>query len=135
MEATAELYFAGKIAYVIVSGDNSRVGYDEPSQMADYLVELGIPRDKITLDYAGFRTLDSVIRAKKVFNCKELIIVSQKFHNQRAVYAAKQYGIAAVGYNARDVQSKWNITHLREIASKFLMILDLHVFNTKPKFL
>jgi len=135
MEAAAELYFEGKIEEILVSGDNHVVGYDEPTDMANYLVSLGVPRSVITLDYAGFRTLDSVIRAKKVFNCRELIIVSQKFHNQRAVYAARAIGIDAVGYNATDVASKNNFTHYREIVSKFVMILDLHAFHTEPKFL
>jgi len=135
MEAAAELYFEGKIEQILVSGDNHVVGYDEPTDMANYLVELGVPRNIIILDYAGFRTLDSVIRAKKVFNCSELIIVSQKFHNQRAVYAARTIGIDAVGYNATDVSSKNNFTHYREIVSKFVMILDLHAFHTEPKFL
>lgn len=135
MEAAAELYFEGKIEQILVSGDNHVVGYDEPTDMANYLVNLGVPRSVIILDYAGFRTLDSVIRAKKVFNCSELIIVSQKFHNQRAVYAARAIGIDAVGYNATDVRSKNNFTHYREIVSKFVMILDLHAFHTEPKFL
>ena len=132
MEAAAALFFEGKIKNIIVSGDNHIIGYDEPTDMANYLVELGVPREIIILDFAGFRTLDSVIRAKKVFNCQELIIVSQKFHNQRAVYAARQMGIDPVGYNARDVSSNRNFTHLREFASKFLMILDIHFLNTKP---
>ncbi|MBD3637050.1 MAG: YdcF family protein [Crocinitomicaceae bacterium] len=135
MEAAAELYHSGKVKKILVSGDNHTKGYDEPTDMANYLVSLGVPRKDIILDYAGFRTLDSVIRAKKVFHCQQLIIVSQKFHNQRAVYAARQYGIDAVGYNARDVQSKSNFTHYREFASKFVMILDIHLFQTKPKFL
>ncbi|MCB9223519.1 MAG: ElyC/SanA/YdcF family protein [Crocinitomicaceae bacterium] len=135
MEAAAELYLAGKVENILVSGDNHSVTYDEPTDMANYLVELGVPREKIILDYAGFRTIDSVIRAKKVFHCQQLIIVSQKFHNQRAVYAARHLGIDAVGYNARDVQSKNNFTHYREIVSKFVMVLDLHLLKTKPKFL
>lgn len=135
MEAAADLYHSGKVEQILVSGDNHIVGYDEPTDMANYLVSLGVPRNKIILDYAGFRTIDSIIRAKKVFNCQELIIVSQKFHNQRAVYAAREHGIDAVGYNAQDVQSKNNFTHYREIVSKFVMILDIHVLHTKPKFL
>ena len=76
-----------------------------------------------------------MVRSKKVFNCKSLIIVSQKFHNQRAVFIAHQYGIDAVGYNAKDVRSKNNFTHLREIGAKFVAVLDLFVFFRQPKFL
>ena len=85
--------------------------------------------------YAGFRTLDSAVRAKKVFNCKSLIIVSQKFHNQRAVFIAHQNEIDAVGFNAKDVESKNNFTHIREIGAKFIAVLDLFVFYRQPKFL
>ncbi|MEX1002146.1 MAG: ElyC/SanA/YdcF family protein [Crocinitomicaceae bacterium] len=135
MEAAADLYHAEKVKEIIVSGDNHIAAYNEPQDMADYLVKLGVPRKVIILDYAGFRTLDSVIRAKKVFNCQSLIIVSQKFHNQRAVYAARNFEIDAVGYNATDIKSHSNYTHYREILSKFLMILDIHFLCTQPKFL
>jgi SanA protein len=135
MEAAAELYHSGKVNQLIVSGDNHTVSYDEPTDMAESLIALGVPDENIIRDYAGFRTLDSVIRAKKVFNCEKLIIVSQKFHNQRAVFAANHHGIQAQGYNAQDIQSNRNLTHLREIGAKFLMVLDLYVFNRQPKFL
>lgn len=135
MEAAAELYFEGKVKKLIVSGDNHVSTYDETTDMANYLVGLGVPTDDIIRDYAGFRTLDSVVRAKKVFNCKSLIIVSQKFHNQRAVFIARHYNIDAVGYNARDVQSKNNFTHWREFAAKFGTIIDLYLLNRQPKFL
>jgi SanA protein len=135
MEAAAELYFQGKVKKLIVSGDNHIKTYDETTDMADYLINLGVPDHDIIRDYAGFRTLDSVVRAKKVFNCKSLIIVSQKFHNQRAVFIARHYNIDAVGYNARDVQSKNNFTHWREFAAKFGTIIDLYLLNRQPKFL
>ncbi|UKN02949.1 YdcF family protein [Paracrocinitomix mangrovi] len=135
MYAAADLYFEGKVEKILVSGDNHISSYDEPTDMANFLIELGVPKKDIILDYAGFRTLDSVVRAKKVFNCDELIIVSQKFHNQRAIYIARQYKIDAVAYNAKDVASSNNFTHYREILAKFVTILDVHLFKTKPKFL
>ncbi len=135
MEAAAELYFQGKVKKLIVSGDNHIKSYDETTDMADYLINLGVPDQDIIRDYAGFRTLDSVVRAKKVFNCKSLIIVSQKFHNQRAVFIARHHDIDAVGYNAQDVQSKNNVTHWREFAAKFGTIIDLFLLNRQPKFL
>lgn len=135
MEAAAELYLKGKVKRLIVSGDNHIKTYDETTDMANYLIGLGVPDKDIIRDYAGFRTLDSVIRAKKVFNCKSLIIVSQKFHNQRAVFIARHYNIDAIGYNARDVQSKNNVTHWREFAAKFGTIIDLFLLNRQPKFL
>jgi SanA protein len=135
MEAAAELYFSGKVKKLIVSGDNHIKSYDETTDMAEYLVALGVPDHAIIRDYAGFRTLDSVVRAQKVFHCNSLIIVSQKFHNQRAVFIAHHYGIDAVAYNARDVQSKGNLAHLREFAAKFAAMLDLYLLNRQPKFL
>lgn len=135
IDAAFELFEQKKIQKIIVSGDNHCEGYDETTAMAESLMELGVPDSCIIRDYAGFRTLDSVVRAKKVFNCQELIIVTQKFHNQRAVFAARFYGIDAVGYNARDVQAQNNYTHFREIGAKFLMILDLYCFNRQPRFL
>lgn len=135
IEATAALYFSGKIEKIIVSGDNSVKNYDEPTDMAESLIELGVPDSVIIKDYAGFRTLDSVIRAKKVFNCQELIIVSQKFHNQRALFIANHYNIDAVALNARDVQSKNNFTHYREFIAKYWVTLDLFMLNTQPRFL
>lgn len=93
MQAAADLYFSGKVKKLLVSGDNHVATYDETTDMAEYLIGLGVPDKAIIRDYAGFRTLDSVIRAQKVFHCKSLIIVSQKFHNQRAVFIARQLGI------------------------------------------
>lgn len=135
INAAFELFSQKKVEKIIVSGDNHSQGYDETSAMAQSLVDLGVPDSCIIRDYAGFRTLDSVVRAKKVFNCSELIIVSQKFHNERAVFAARFFGIDALGYNAKDVRSKNNYTHFREIGAKFLMVLDLYCLNTQPRFL
>lgn len=135
IEAATELYLAQKVKKIIVSGDNHVKDYDETTDMANALMARGVPDSVIVRDYAGFRTLDSVIRAKKVFNCSSLIIVSQKFHNQRAVFIAHQHGIDAVGYNSKDVKSKTNLTHLREIGAKFMAILDLFILNRQPKFL
>jgi SanA protein len=135
MEAAAELYLNRKVKKLVVSGDNHIKSYNETTDMAEYLISLGVPDEDIIRDYAGFRTLDSVVRAKKVFNCKSLIIVSQKFHNQRAVFIARHYRIDAVGYNAQDVQSKNNFTHWREFAAKFGTIIDLYLLNRQPKFL
>ena len=103
IDATVELYKAGKIEYVLVSGDNSTKYYDEPSTFKQDLIAKGIPENRIYLDYAGFRTLDSVVRAKEIFGQTSITFISQKFHNQRAIYIANDYDIDAVGYNAKDV--------------------------------
>ncbi|MBV7270452.1 SanA/YdcF family protein [Winogradskyella luteola] len=130
VDAAVKLYKGGKIEYILVSGDNSRKDYDEPSDFKKDLIAKGIPEHKIFLDYAGFRTLDSVVRAKKVFGQTSVTFISQKFHNQRAIYIAHHYNIKAIGFNARDVYK----SHLREYLARSKASLDL-VFNVKPKFL
>ncbi len=130
IDAVVKLYKAGKIEYILVSGDNSRKDYDEPTDFKKDLIAQGIPEDKIFLDYAGFRTLDSIVRAKEIFGQTSITIISQKFHNQRAIYIAKQFGIDAVGFNAKDVYN----SHFREYLARSKASLDL-VFNVQPKFL
>lgn len=130
IDAVVKLYKAGKIEYILVSGDNSRKDYDEPTDFKKDLIAKGIPEDRIFLDYAGFRTLDSVVRAKEIFGQTSITIISQKFHNQRAIYIAKQFGIDAVGFNAKDVYN----SHFREYLARSKASLDL-VFNVQPKFL
>lgn len=136
MEAAAKLYHAGKIKHILVSGDNHIKGYDEPTDMRDYLVELGVPIGDITLDYAGFRTFDSVVRAQKVFGQQSFTIISQPFHNQRAVFIANQCDLDVVAYNAKDIAGRYSIrTQMREPLAKFKAVLDLWVLHKEPKFL
>ena len=130
IDAAVELYKAGKIEYILVSGDNSRKDYDEPSDFKNDLIARGIPEHKIFLDYAGFRTLDSVIRAKEIFGQTSITFISQEFHNQRAIYIADHFDIDAVGFNAKDVYK----SHYREYLARSKASLDL-VFNVQPKFL
>ncbi len=135
MEAALELYNNQKVNQLILSGDNHIKGYNEPQDMCDYLVHRGVKRSDITLDYAGFRTLESVIRAKKVFKQTDVTIISQEFHNQRPLYIANHIDMNAIAFNAKDVSKRTNMTHFREYLAKVLVILDLHIFSTSPKFL
>lgn len=134
IQATVDLYKAGKIKNIIVSGDNSRKDYNEPEDMLLTLMQYGIPQERIFLDHAGFRTLDSVIRAKEIFGQTKLIIISQKFHNERAVFLAKQNGIDAFGYNAKDVNKYAGFkTNIREYLAKAKAYYDL-LLGVEPKF-
>ncbi|WP_062147927.1 SanA/YdcF family protein [Beggiatoa leptomitoformis] len=136
IEATAQLYHAGKIRHIIVSGDNRKASYNEPLDMQKALLEAGIPVQAITLDYAGFRTLDSVVRAHEVFSQNDFIIVSQAFHNQRALFISDFYGIQAIGFNAKDVPLSLDPkTPVREYLARFKAVLDLYILNTQPRFL
>jgi SanA protein len=134
--AAANLYKAGKVEYLLVSGDNRKLNYNEPATMRRDLVAAGVPKDKIVCDYAGFRTLDSVVRAKKVFGQDKLIIVSQRFHNERALFLAQASGIEAVGYDADEDSSTQSAkVALRENLARVQAVLDVWVLHTRPKFL
>ncbi|SIT17403.1 SanA protein [Chryseobacterium ureilyticum] len=134
IKAASDLYKSGKIQYIIVSGDNSTKDYNEPEDMQMELIKQGIPQDKIILDHAGFRTLDSVVRAKDIFGQTKLVIISQKFHNERAVFLAKENGMEAFGYNAEDVNKYAGLkTNLREYLAKAKAYWDL-LFGVEPKF-
>lgn len=104
IDACERLYKAGKVSKILVSGDNHSKDYDEPSCMKHALMERGIPESDIVLDYAGFRTFDSVVRCKKVFGQERVTIISQGYHNARAIYLAKSSGIDAIGYDAKDIK-------------------------------
>ncbi|MDR1761313.1 MAG: YdcF family protein [Bacteroidales bacterium] len=133
--AAAQLYKAGKIEFFVVSGDNSRKEYDEPSDMKNALVAQGVPENKIFLDYAGFRTFDSVIRMNKIFGQTDFTIISQRFHNERAVYIANRLGLNAVAFNAQDVSAYSGFkTNLREKFARVKVFVDF-LIGKEPKFL
>lgn len=135
IDAAIKLFNSGKISFILVSGDNSTKDYDEPSTIKNDLVKRGIPPDKIFLDYAGFRTLDSVVRSKEVFSQQSITIISQQFHNERAIYIARQKGINAIGFNAKDVSVHYGLkTRIRERLARVKMIIDLTI-GKKPKYL
>lgn len=134
IEAAVQLYEAKKIQYILVSGDNHRNDYNEPEEMKKALMQRGVPEANIILDYAGFRTLDSVVRAKKVFGKERFMIISQQFHNQRALYLAQHHHIEAVGFNAQDVTAYYGLkTRVREYLARFKLFIDLW-FEVTPRF-
>ncbi len=137
VKAAAELFHAGKVQFLLVSGDNHRNGYDEPTDLKEDLVKKGVPADHIYCDYAGLRTLDSIVRAQRVFGQRDFTIISQRFHNERALYIAHRSGMKdAVAYNAPDVADEWMFKmYLREIPARIKAVLDVEVLGTKPMFL
>lgn len=125
IEAAAALYRSHKISHILVSGDNRKNNYNEPVEMRKALIREGIPDSVIVLDYAGIRTLDSVVRAKKVFGQDSITIISQQFHNERALYIARKNDISAVGFNARDVDTYSGLkTNVRELLARVKLFLD-----------
>ncbi|PKP01306.1 MAG: protein SanA [Bacteroidetes bacterium HGW-Bacteroidetes-6] len=135
IDATVELFNAGKIECIVVSGDNHIEGYNEPQDMKDELVKRGVPEERVYCDYAGFRTLDSVIRMWKIFGQTKFTIISQPFHIRRAVYIARQNNLDVVGYAAADVKSYGGfLTKVREKFARVKVFIDL-IFNKSPRFL
>ena len=136
IKTASELFHAGKVDYIIASGDNHTKEYDEPTAMRDSPMAHGVPEDRIILDFAGFRTLDSVVRAKEVFGCDSLTIISQADHNARALYLAEANGIEAVAVAALLRAGRWVRTRLaiREWLARDKMMLDIW-FGKQPHFL
>lgn len=133
--AAVELLRAQKIKYIILSGDNSRKEYDEPTQMRTDLMNAGIDSTVIFLDYAGFRTFDSMVRLKEIFGQDSATIISQPFHNERAIYIAKRLHIYAIGYNAPDVSAASGMkTMIREKFARTKVFVDF-LLGKKAKFL
>jgi len=124
-----------KIGYIIASGDNRTPSYNEPQRMKEELVRRGIPEQKIFLDFAGFRTLDSVVRCQKIFGQQRFIVISQKFHNERAVFIARALGIEASAFNAQSVSLlEAPKTTIREFFAKVKAFIDVYT-DESPKFL
>lgn len=144
IKATVELYKAGKIKKVIASGGNywydeegnpRENGCNELRSMCDSLVKYGVPYEVITLDYDGTRTLNSIVKAKEVYGIDSCIIISQQYHNERAIYQADHYGLKTIGYNAAPSHIRQNRikNQARELFARVKLFLDL-LFGSKPKF-
>ena len=131
IKAADELYKAGKIDFIIASGGDytksQKNGCDEPGDIRDSLVARGVPIERIILDYEGTRTLNSIAKAKQVYDLDSLTLISQKYHNERAIYLADQYGIHAIGYNAEPSPIRRNRVKntLREFFARSKMFLDI----------
>ncbi len=135
IRAAYKLYSAGKIDYIIVSGDNAAANYNEPRQMKKELISLGVPATRIYEDYAGFRTLDAIIRAREIFSQFTYTVISQEFHNKRAVFIARKNGIRAIGYNASGVSAYYGFkTNVRELFARVKVFIDF-LIGKQPKFL
>ncbi|OGH88811.1 MAG: protein SanA [Candidatus Magasanikbacteria bacterium RIFOXYC2_FULL_42_28] len=135
IQAAVDLFNNQKIDNIVISGDNGTKKYNEPEDMKNELVARGIPENKIYLDYAGFRTYDSVVRLNKIFGQDKFTIISQEFHNRRAIYIAQAKNLEAVGYNAKDINTYRGLrTKLREKLARVKVFIDL-LTNKQPKFL
>jgi SanA protein len=136
IDAAANIFQAGKVEFLLVSGDHHIATYDEPSAMKDALIAKGVTVNRIFCDYAGFSTLDSVVRAKKIFGLTELCVISQRDHAWRAIYVARANGITAVGFPAEEVSALNGLrTRARESLARVKTLLDVHLLGREPRFL
>ncbi|MGN0893437.1 MAG: vancomycin high temperature exclusion protein [Succinivibrio sp.] len=134
--AASQLYKAGKIDYILVSGDNRHESYNEPRLMKRALIRAGVPANRIVFDFAGISTLDSVIRARKVFLLKSATFISQDFQNERALFIADKYDLNAIGYNAINPSSGFiKKVAIREFFARIKCVFDIYILNSQPKFL
>ena len=138
IKAADELYKAGKIDYIIASGgdytQDHKFGCNEPVAIRDSLVEHGIPIDRIILDFDGPRTLNSIVKTKEVYKLDSVTLISQKYHNERAIYLSDKNGIYAIGYNAKQSHIRRNRIKntVREIFARPKMFIDF-VIGEKPE--
>jgi SanA protein len=133
VRTAAELYFAGKVKKILMSGDNRFVDYNEPGAMRAYALELGVPDEDIVLDYAGRRTYDTCYRAGYIFGLNQIILVTQKFHLPRAIYTCNILNVEASGvpaeghYFLKRTRIYW---HIRESFATLVALWEVHI--TKP---
>ena len=133
IKTAADLYRLGKIDHFILSGDNSTRFYNEPVEMRKALINAGVPSSAVTLDYAGLRTLDSVVRSKQIFGQNKITIITQSFHSYRALFISDYYDIDAVAMVAEDPEFDRTFrVQLREYLARTKAVLDLYVFKTEP---
>lgn len=137
IQAAVDLYAARKVQFLLVSGDNGTHYYDEVTAMEGALIRKGIPKNRIYKDHAGFRTLDSMIRAKKIFGQDQVIVISQAFHNARALYLGDHHGLkGAIAFNASDVVGRMGyIVLIREKIARLAAIVDVKLLHTAPRYL
>ena len=136
IEMAAKLYKLGKVKHILVSGDNGTVSYNEPITMLNDLKLAGIPEEKIFLDYAGFRTLDSVVRAKEIFDTDNFLIISQKFHCERALFIANSHDINAKCFAVAGPSRHSGFqVRVREVFARTKAFLDIYIIHAQPKFL
>jgi SanA protein len=136
IEAAIELFERKKVNQFLLSGDNAHRSYNEPWTMKRDLLRAGVPNERINLDYAGFRTLDSIVRAKKIFDTDNFLIITQKFHCERALLIASSYDIHAQCLAVSGPSHYSGITiRLREVFARTKAFLDLYIIGTAPKFL
>lgn len=134
IQGALNAYNSGKVNYLLLSGDNATNSYNEPVTMRKDLIAAGVDPADIVLDFAGFRTLDSIVRTRKVFDTNDFIIITQRFHCERALFIALHTGIQAQCYAVPSPKDMWSV-RLREVGARLGALADLYIFKRKPRFL
>lgn len=134
MSRAAELYQLKKVEHFILSGDNRTKYYNEPETMRGALMALGVPDSVITLDFAGLRTFDSIVRSREIFGQDSLTIITQSFHSYRALFISDRVNIHAIASVADEPgNEKGALVYFREFFARTLAVMDLYLLNTHPK--
>lgn len=134
IQGALNAYNSGKVNYLLLSGDNALNSYNEPRTMRKDLIAGGVDPSDIVLDYAGFRTLDSIVRTRKVFDTNDFIIITQRFHCERALFIALHRGIQAQCYAVPSPKDMMMV-RMREFAARLGALADLYLFKREPRFL
>jgi len=136
IETAYQLYKNGKADHIIVSGDNRSKYYNEPAEMRKALIAKGVPSNDITLDFAGLRTLDSIVRCKEIFDQESITIITQSFHSYRALFISQYYAMDAIVMVADEPEALQSAKVIvREVLARPLAVLDLYLLNTAPRHL
>ncbi|MBK4785463.1 MAG: outer membrane permeability protein SanA [Pantoea sp. Pent] len=134
IQGALNAYNSGKVNYLLLSGDNALQSYNEPMTMRRDLIKAGVDPSDIVLDYAGFRTLDSIVRTRKVFDTNDFIIITQRFHCERALYIAQHLGIQAQCYAVPSPKNMLSV-RFREVGARLGALADLYLMKREPRFL
>ncbi|PHM29970.1 outer membrane permeability protein SanA [Xenorhabdus budapestensis] len=134
IQGAVNAYNSGKVKYLLLSGDNAQHSYNEPNTMRKDLIKAGIPAPKIVMDFAGFRTLDSIVRTRKVFDTNDFTIITQRFHCERALFIAMHMGIEAQCYAVSSPKNMMTI-RMREVFARLGALADLYILKREPRFL
>ncbi|MDD3793510.1 MAG: ElyC/SanA/YdcF family protein [Candidatus Gracilibacteria bacterium] len=136
LKVAYEAYNTGKIKKIIVSGDNSKINYNEPEVMKNYLVSLGVKEQDIYQDYAGFDTYDSLYRAREIFDATEIVLFTQDFHLKRAMYIGNKLGLQVYGVETNlQKYIKEDYNNRREVFARIKAFFEIEIFKNKPKYL
>ncbi|TGK28161.1 membrane permeability protein SanA [Leptospira gomenensis] len=136
LDCALELYHQGKVRKILLSGDNGSIYYNEVKPMLTYILKNGVNERDIFVDHAGFRTLDTLVRAKEIFRVRDMIFVSQRVYQPRAAFLAKKIGLQFQAFESdRRIYTSGPFSRSREFLARTLAWVDMNLFKTTPKYL